>query len=213
MNQKPGPQNYNTAKLVIHKKKDETIHVMFNPDKYSIKKNNNFASHNIPGTNYPQIQFVSGESETMTVELFFDTYTFEDGEDVRKKYTNEIAKILKIDEDLHAPPTCTFVWGEYSFTGVVENFEQNFTMFNEQGRPVRATVTLSLKQYEEHKQITNSPDRTKRHTIKESDSLWMLAAQEYDDPSKWKIIASANHIDDPINLKSGMNITIPPLDD
>jgi len=213
MSRKPGPSKSNQAKLIVHKQNDDkTIHVMFNPDKYSIRKSNTFASHNIPGTNYPQIQFVSGDSETMSVELFFDTYTYEGGKDVRKEYTDKIANLLQIDEHLHAPPVCTFLWGEYSFTGIIENLERNFTMFNEEGRPVRETMTLSLKQYKKHKQIRSSPDRTKRHTIKESDNLWLLAAKEYGDPSKWKIIASANNIDDPLSLKPGESLVIPPLD-
>jgi len=205
----------NRAKLIIHKKDNtkEEFDVDFNPDKYSIKKSNKFVSHSIPGTNFPQIQFISGEAETMSVELFFDTYTNTDSlkKDVRVEFTNKISKMLKIDKDLHAPPVCEFLWGSVSFTGIIENIDINFTMFNEEGVPLRATVTLSLKQYQEQKIITQSSDRTKRFTIKESDSLWLLAANEYGDPTKWKLIALANDIDDPITLKPGTQLIIPPL--
>jgi len=211
---KPEPQKFNKAKLIIHRqdKPDKEIQVMFNPDKYSIKKSNNFASHTIPGTNYPQIQFVSGNSETMNVELFFDTYTFEGGKDVREEYTNKISDLLDVDDKLHAPPTCTFVWGDHPFTGIIESVDRTFTMFNEQGTPVRETLTLNLKQYKEHIKIKDSStNNTKNHTVKEGDSLWSLAEKAFGDTSKWKIIASVNNIDDPLNLKLGVELTIPPL--
>jgi len=209
------PKNLlNNAKLIIHRKNyDEEIYVMFNPDRYSLRKSNQFASHSIPGTNNPHIQFVSGDAETLSVELFFDTYTYENGKDVRKEHVDKISNLLQIDEHLHAPPACTFVWGKHPFTGIVENVDRNFTMFNEQGIPVRATITLTLKQYGKQQQPKSSPDRTKRHVIKEGDSLWLIAAKEYGDASKWKIIASTNNINDPLHIEPGTQLTIPPLND
>ena len=202
----------NNAKLIIHRKgTKETLSVMFNPEKYSIRKSNQFASHNIPGTNYPQIQFVSGESEILSVELLFDTYTYENSKDVRKEYTDKISGLLQIDDALHAPPVCTFAWGSHLFTGILESVERNFTMFDKDGIPVRATVSITLKQYKEQEKSKSIVDKTKRHIMKAGDTLWGMASQEYNDPAKWKLIASVNNIDDPLNISVGLELTIPPL--
>ena len=187
------------------------IPVQFNPNKYSINKSNQFASVAIPGRDSPIIQFIRGEAETLSLELFFDTYTYENSIDVRIKYTNRITQLLEIDEELHAPPVCVFEWGGHTFTGVLERADTSFTMFDTFGTPVRATVTVSFKQISETQKPKSSPDRSKIRSIKEGDSLWMIAAREYGDPLKWKEIAKANDIDDPRKLSPGTQIIIPPL--
>jgi len=191
------------------------IEVLFNPEQYSIEKSNQFASMAIPGRESPVIQFVRGEAETLSLDIFFDTYTYHNGEDVRN-YTEKIAALLKIQGNTHAPPVCTFNWGPLIFTGIIERISKRFTMFKEDGVPVRATLTLTFRQYssvEEPK--LSSPDRTKRRIVKDGDSLWNFAALEYGDPSKWKIIASANDeiIENPRLLASGTEIKVPPLPD
>ena len=47
--------------------------VQFNPTEYSLSTGNQFAEIAIPGLDSPVLQFVRGNSETMTLELFFDT--------------------------------------------------------------------------------------------------------------------------------------------
>jgi len=88
-------------------------------------------------------------------------------------------------------------------------------MFKEDGIPVRATLSLTFRQYSAEGKPTSSPDRTKRRTIKDGDSLWLFAAVEYGNPSKWKEIAKANEevIDNPRILRPGIEIKIPPLSD
>lgn len=191
----------------------EKIEVLFNPEQYSINKSNQFSSVAIPGRSSPLIQFIRGEAETLTVDLFFDTYTYENGVDVRKKYIDKITNLLQIDSDLHAPPVCEFAWGQdFSFRGIIESANRRFTMFKEDGTPVRAVLSLTFRQYGEKKIPTHSPDRTKRRVVKEGDTLWLFAAREYGDPSKWRNIAIANNIDNPRILKPGTEIIIPPIE-
>jgi hypothetical protein len=193
---------------------NDPIKVLFNPEQYSIEKSNQFASMAIPGRGSPVIQFVRGEAETLSLDIFFDTYTYYNGEDVRN-YTEKIAELLKIKGDTHAPPVCTFHWGTESFTGIIERISKRFTMFKEDGVPVRATLTLTFRQYSSLEKPKESPDRTKIRIVEDGDSLWLFAALEYGDPSKWKIIASANDeiIENPRLLTPGTEIRVPPLPD
>lgn len=126
-------------------KKDE-LKVLFNPEQYSIEKSNEFATQPIPGLDSPIIQFVRGNSEILNVDLFFDTYTYYNGEDVRN-YTDKLSKFLQVDPDMHAPPICSFQWGSVIFTGIIEKIGKRFTMFKEDGIPVRATVSVSFRKY------------------------------------------------------------------
>lgn len=189
-----------------------TIKAQFNPQQYSLGKSNQFASVAIPGRDSPIIQFVKGESETLSLELFFDTFSFDPQKDVREVYTKKITDLLTINPESHAPPVCTVEWGELQFTGIIEKIDSKFTMFNKDGKPVRATLTLTLKQYSELEGKRESPDRTKVRIFLEGDSLWKLAHREYGDPSKWKIIAEANDIEDPLDIDPGTQIVVPPLE-
>jgi len=57
----------------------------------------------------------------------------------------------------------------------------------------------------------HSPDRTKRRVFKVGDTLSGIAGREYDDPTKWRMIAEANRIDDPLAVEPGTILQIPPL--
>ena len=176
---KEGPPK---ARIYIHdrngnNRRDNFVEVLFNPNQYVIDKSNTFATMQVPGLESSIIQFVRGESESLSLELFFDTYTYHSSQNVRD-YTNKVRDLLNIDEEIHAPPICTFEWGKQNFTGIVENATTTFTMFLDDGTPVRARMNLNIKQYQntaEKGVREHSPDRTRRRTVTEGDSLWLIA--------------------------------------
>jgi hypothetical protein len=194
--------------------KGARIDVLFNPAEYSIQKSNQFAETPLLGLPTPIRQFTSGGAEALTLDLFFDTY--ESGEDVRL-YTEKVAGLLRIDPDLHAPPTLKFIWGKLEFKCVLEQVTKKFTMFLADGVPVRATLSVTFKEYKTiQEQLSSRPllsaDRTKRRIAREGDSLWLIAAQEYDDPTLWRPIADKNELANPRFLTPGLELTIPPLE-
>lgn len=197
----------------------EYIEALFNPTQYVIDKSNTFASMQVPGRESSIIQFVRGESESLSLELFFDTYTYHSSRDVRD-YTNKVRGLLNIDKDIHAPRICSFVWGrggldKPNFTGIVEKATTTFTMFLEDGTPVRARMNLTIKQYQktaEEEARESSPDKTKRRTVTNGDSLWLIAAQEYGNSAMWRAIADANDINNPLLLEPGMDLIIPKIE-
>lgn len=202
------------AKVIIEEgtKKGEQIDVLFNPTEYAIESGNQYSWQSVPGLSQPLAQFVSGEASSLSMDLFFDTYTAD--EDVRI-YTMGIVELLDIDRKLHAPPLCTFIWGSLSFKGILEKVSQRYTMFNRAGQPVRATLNVSfkaVKTMQEQLQHTsgNSANRTKQRKVLEGETLWQIAADEYGDPSKWREIAMANDLD-PRQLEPDTLIRIPRL--
>lgn len=189
--------------------------VIFNPAEYSIEKGNQFASAALPGLSNPILSFVNGNADTLTMDLFFDTFTNKGGSDVRAE-TSKIARLLEIDPTLHAPPPVRFVWGPLSFRAVIERLGQRFTMFREDGVPVRATLNVTFKEYRTiEEQLGDNPnqssDWTKRLVIAEGDRLDLIAAIEYGDSADWRTIADANNIENPRFLQPGREIRLPPL--
>lgn len=208
---------------------NETIPVLFNPAEYSIEKGNTFQSTSLPGLSTPVTQFVAGNADTLSMELYFDTYTKSSRhpdvvqrEDVRH-YTRKIANLMEIDPDLHAPPIVEFIWGPpigtpegIEFKGIIEKVSQKFTYFLDDGTPVRATLNVTFKEYrtveDQLKYMKfESADRTKLREFKEGDSLWLLASKEYSDPQQWKVIADHNQIDNPRLIAPGSLLELPPL--
>ncbi|HPA11532.1 MAG TPA: LysM peptidoglycan-binding domain-containing protein, partial [Treponemataceae bacterium] len=91
-----------------------------------------------------------------------------------------------------------------------------FTLFKNDGTPLRAILKVLFKEYSTAAtQLSNtrreSADHTKRLVVREGESLSSLSAREYNDPGKWRVIADANRIDDPENVKSGTIVELPPL--
>ena len=189
------------------------IQALFNPKEYTIAKSVPWNPHASAGLDAPEMQFTTGQGETLNLELFFDTY--EEGTNVRT-HTEQLHQLALIDSEIHRPPLLLVSWGALMFRGVVESISHRFTMFLESGLPVRATVTLSLRQAasatEQQEQIKKqSPDHAKSHAVQRGETLQMIASREYDDPGEWRRIADANGIDDPLQVEPGRRLMIPPI--
>ncbi len=207
---------------------DSKVTFLFNPNEFTIERTNQYSEKQFPGMPSSTFQFIKGGARTLTMNLFFDTY--EKGQDVRS-LTDKITGwdsassggivapkgLMDIDSELHTPPICFFVWGSFIFRCIIENVTKKFTMFLPSGVPVRATLNVRLKEYkDEETQLKEasfeSADRTKVWHVKQGDTLWLIAAQEYGDPSLWRPIADKNNIYNPRSLKIGSDLVIPPLE-
>lgn len=191
------------------KGKREAVEVLFNPSEYRLNKSNVFSEVAVPGLQSPPIQFIRGNARTLSMQLFFDTC--EKGEDVRV-HTEKVTMLLAIQNELHAPPICTFVWGGLTFNGVLERADLRFTLFLPDGTPVRATVDVSFKEVmsiKDQGRQNSSSDFTRRYVVKQGDTLSAIAGREYGDTGLWRIIAVENQIDDPLAIQPGQLLTLP----
>lgn len=201
------------------------IPVQFNPPEYTLAKAAQIAEIAIPGIDAPILQFVRGQTRTLALELFFDTTRLGSTEtkvvDVRLM-TDVVAQLGRIQPNTHAPPRIRFIWGMgLSFRAIVDNVQQKFTLFNPAGIPVRATLTMTFKEYktleEQLKELNlQSTDHTKRRVIRRRDTLVRIAFEEYGDASKWRVIAdyeeNRKRLTDLRRLIPGMELSIPAID-
>lgn len=199
--------------VIINLDTNEKIPVLFNPKEYIIEKRTPWKEHDIQGLDSPAVEFTLGERKRLSMELFFDTS--EDKSDVRK-YTDKIEKLMMVNSDQHRPPLLLFSWGKLKFKCVLEDLVQRFTMFKSDGTPIRAIVRVLFKEYSTSasqfkEKPRHSADHTKNLVYGEGDNLAAMSAREYNDPGKWREIASANNIDDPTNVKPGTMLRLPPL--
>ena len=196
------------------------IEAMFNPDELSLSSSVGWQKNNAQGRDVPELAFTNSEPRTLTIKLLFDTYDTPTlpKQDVRKVFTNRVFALALVEGEKHRPPVCRLTWGEGGewFQGVLERLDQKFTMFMEDGTPVRATLTCTFKEWrtnqqDQRKQNRKSADIVKQTTMRRGDSLSGIAAQEYLDPAQWRPIAIANGIDDPLRIPPGRPLAIPRL--
>jgi nucleoid-associated protein YgaU len=207
------------AKITITNIDDGTsINALFNPKEYTLAKTTKWTTYNNSGQDMPYLHFNMGQRRTLTMSLFFDTYNSD-----KRSVAQEVKKIeslMLIKNTLHRPPILLVSWGANAlkFKSVLESLKQRYTMFLENGTPVRATIDVIFREIREKQGPPTpvqgekqSPDHTKIKSFKAGDSLQSLSALEYDDPRLWKVLAEHNNIDDPLHIEAGKIIEIPPL--
>ena len=205
------------------------IPVTFNPATYTVSRTVSYGGNqNDNGTqlqqkNYPVLNYTGGNNDTLSLELMFNKYEFQHYSN-QVKYTSKDLSIIKevkeiealtlVKDNLHRPPLCKFIWSSFAFEGYVTSFNADYTMFLDDGTPVRAKVKLTIRGAElgnDAKIPFQSPNRTKSRTLQEGQQLWEIAYEEYENPEMWREIAKANGIRNPLNIKSGMQLVIPAL--
>ena len=218
-----------------------SVEALFNPGEISLTRSTVWEQQKTAGWGGPsgaavEQEFRSVEAEGFSIELFFDTYGSRSGavtsaaaasflpasltprgqsSDVRQ-YTDQIAKLIEVDTELHRPPVCDLRWGVFDiFTGVLTSLNQRFTLFLDDGTPVRATLTADFTEVGSQARAKatelHSSDVAKTRQVQRNDTLQSLAAGEYGDPALWRPIAAANGIVNPRDLRPGMMLTIPKL--
>ena len=214
----------------------DTIEFQFNPSELSFQKGVQIAEIAIPGLDTPLLQFVRGQNETLTLDLFFDTTDETDlvgqpASVVRK--TDLIYQLVKIDPSTHAPPICRFEWNSEfpgigvnvqrignqqrgAFTCIVETVRHKYTQFSDQGVPQRATLNVTLREYktlgDQLAQLgLNSPDKTQIRVLRSDETLSAIAEAHYRDAAEWRRIADANELEDPRRLTPGVFLKLPPV--
>jgi nucleoid-associated protein YgaU len=197
----------------------EAFAVLFNPSEYSIDSAAKWKEQEKKGQP-PELQYTGSERKKLAMELFFDTY--EQQTDVRE-HTVKVGNLLVFNKEKHRTPKVTLSWGreapggpfaDFPFTGVLESFKQQFTLFMSDGTPVRAKVSVSFLQFslteqELKKNEAHSADKTKTYLTKQGDTVSGIAGLFYKDPTQWRHIAEANDIDNPRELTAGLALTIP----
>lgn len=201
---------------------------MFNPTEYTFTKTNSWNEVKIEEQNVPHLQFGGGEAATLDMTFLFDTYedhafsqlSVKAGDDVRK-YTKGLWDMMKVNTSGKGklePPHVRFEWGSYwSFDAVITTMNQRFTLFDADGTPLRAQMTVSFKQIKDEGQYPRQNPTSGGspgehiHVVREGETLAAIAFQEYGDPTLWRQIAEHNPIRDPRRLAAGQTLIIKPL--
>lgn len=211
---------------VTEKWPPKIIPCMFNPVDYTVSQTNTYEHKFENGSDVPKMEFTKpGERILKLNTLYFDTYELPIPVDV-SLMTIWLWDFMKPtieyeDSEGHTkkkPPPVIFRWGMFQFYAVITSLSQKFTLFHSTGIPYRAEVTIELKQHlmtDMHAVLPQNPtsgggpiERIWR--VQAGDRLDLIADKVYRDSTKWRLIADRNGISDPLSIKAGQSLRIPP---
>lgn len=203
----------------------ERIPCLYNPETVSMGRRNAWVSTPMPGKGVPSLRYAGANGGWLRLDLEFDTTAL--GVSVTR-HTGKLMGLMDIKTDLPGtdeatnnarPPTVTLHWGDlHSFKSVVSDLQIAFTYFSSSGVPLRATVRLELQQYEESRAFgpqnptsgTPKPGRT--HRVQPGETLDRISARYYGDSTRWRMLAAANAVEDPLALRPGTVLAVPRLE-
>ena len=198
--------------------------VQFNPDSLKVSFANQVATPSGSGdqNGSPSRLFVGAGTTKLSVMLWFDV-TGEQGEseavdDVRK-LTQKVAFYItpqkdKKDPKKFVPPATRFLWGSFQFDGIVEAMEETLEFFSSEGRPLRASIGLTLTQQKISKFVfrdtsppggsaDGDPTGTRPLTSAPAGATVQGLAAQQGRGDDWQGIAAANNVENPRQLPPG----------
>jgi Contractile injection system tube protein/LysM domain len=225
----PMPDGYVKASLAIEG--GDQIQALFNPSEFTITKGNNWTFDPIKGTSLPKGKFGGGKPRETTVNLLLDRSLMPNGDMTVKDMADKLLKMMEVPSGAGGgganavPPLVTFTWGSVpSFKAACTSLTIAFQLFEPNGTPIRADVKLALTQAETATSASSNSSNSRTnpttrsagglgvHVVRDGDSLQSVAHNTYGDPNRWRLIAEANGIDNPLHLRRGTPLNLPRLD-
>jgi contractile injection system tube protein len=133
---------------------ENNARLQFNPESLKVSFANQIQTP--PGTGdrsgTPARQFVGAGTTKLSLTVFFDANApLAEGEapvdDVRR-LTQKIAYFITPQEEgkNFIPPAVRFIWGSFQFDGLMDSLEETLDFFSNDGKPLRASMNLSMSQ-------------------------------------------------------------------
>lgn len=226
--------------------KPYSMTVQFNPASLKVSYSNQVQTNG--NNNNSAMQYVGKGDSKLAVELIFDISGVggEQYRDVRQM-TGQVAHFLRTtpveaDQAAGSPPPASpsstgssgsqtqeqqrfkvpglrFQWGTFLFEGILVSMDETLELWSEDGRPLRAAVSLNLSQpgiyfeFNKNTDATDSPKGTPQAGIipltpspQGATIQGMVGSAGI--KTDWKVIAAANGIENPRQITPGTLIDI-----
>jgi hypothetical protein len=207
-----------------------SLNFTFNPTQYTVKKSNQWTFEHKKASNVPSWEFAGGGPRELQLELFFDaSMPPRNSTPNIRAITNMLFGFMMIDKGLKSqavnsqlgrPPKCRLEWGHdtpFHFECYVTDCSVTYSLFSEDGAPIRATAQMTLKEVKDPDNLarqnpTSGGEPGRRvHVVREGDRIDLIAFQYYKNAFAWRVIADANRLSDPSKLEPGGVLEIPVL--
>ncbi len=195
--------------------------VQYNPTQFQYKKGLSWKDHEVQGKEAKSLEYQTSKPASLSMELLFDTTNESGTVDVRSKYVNGLLVLTnptiaaqdgqsaEIKKD--RPPRVLFVWGSFKMTGAIENVDVTYLMFAENGEPVRAKVTVTMKEWLPELHAAGSggagfgTEKVKLVTVGPGETVSAIAIRMGVSTSQ---LCADNNIDNPMDVPAGTPLVV-----
>ncbi|MCB9764008.1 MAG: LysM peptidoglycan-binding domain-containing protein [Alphaproteobacteria bacterium] len=195
-----------------------TFTVQYNPKEFKFDRSVTWGEHKDQGPLPNGLEFTKIPPATVSMDLYFDT-TADGNGDVRSKWVNGLLKLTNADvpvgegtTDKKRPTKVQFSWGSFNMVCVVESVNTTFLMFSADGTPVRARVSVKLKEWTYQAASGGGGGSfvpgTKVRLVSSSGGTASSIASA-NGVSTRQLLDANPQITDPMNIMAGLRLVIP----
>jgi hypothetical protein len=207
--------------------KGARVRVQFNPETLKVSFANEVKKPEGAQGGTAALQFVGTGTTKLSLQLWFDVNAPQPDQptgatgadkvtDVRRLTQSVAQFMMPSDATKKAPRAVRFIWGTFVFDGVMETLEESLELFSPDGRPLRASVTVSLTQqrvtfsFFEAEKKKGGQKPPKQLTAAPAGATVQGLASSAGKGDDWQDIAAANGIENPRSLDEGQIIDLNP---
>lgn len=197
----------------------QSFEVQYNPKEFKFDKSVTWGEHKDQGRDTNGLEFTKIPPASATMDLYFDT-TNEGNSNVRDKWVNGLLVLTNADvkvegegaSEKYRPPRLRFTWGSFTMEAVIESVNTTYLMFAPDGTPIRARVSVKLKEWNRAHYAAGSGGDfipgTKLRLVSSSGGTANSIAQQYGVSTR-DLLSANPDIDDPTDVAPGTQMVIP----
>jgi len=200
----------------------QPVPVQFNPESLKVSFSNQKAGDDQRGG--AATQYVGQGTTKLSFDLWFDVSAPEpenqsetDVRQLTKKVVYFITPKKTANGKKFISPGVRFEWGTFRFDGTMESVNETLEHFSEEGRPLRAQLSLALSQQEIEFQFgtqvgpgqgtTETPGTRPMHTASQGETVQSIAADNGHGEA-WQGTALSNGIENPRHPETGQPLNV-----
>jgi nucleoid-associated protein YgaU len=191
----------------------------YNPAEITITKSSDWKAQPTKGAKKgPKAEFTGTNPRELKMQLHLEGWANGKGDvskDVATLFSWTNPTQPSQDKNKAQPPVLLLQWGSAQyFECYLKSVSAKYTFFDPDGTPLRAVVDVSLGETPVSASNQNPTSGgvagRRQHRLVAGESLQSVAYEEYGTPTLWRALAEANGIDDPLRVRPGRVLLIPP---
>lgn len=196
------------------------LKVQINPKTFSLEKGIKYHDNEQAGDNSASGVFNRYDGEKLSFDIMIDCTgvipNTQPTDTAYDKVTELENLVYDYNGDAHRPAFIKVVWGKLLFKGQLSSLKTDYTLFNSDGIPLRAKVSVAFANFVDEKTAKkeadkHSPDMSHYITIREGDSIAALCLQIYGDSTLADQVAQINGLPGFRRIEAGTQILFPHL--
>jgi hypothetical protein len=217
---------------------EDSYTVQVNPSSYTLNHLMNYSYHQGQGFSASEAVYSSSSPVHLDFEFLFDgtgvvpkpstlgdiplvgaiaSALSPDAPFVVMDEINKFNKFVGYAGKVHRPRALLLVWGSLVFPCVLTSVDYRFTLFKEDGTPLRAVAKCAFCESlpgaeRERRDNATSPDLTHVRDVRDGDTLPLLAYDVYGNAQLYLEVARVNKVINFRRLQAASRLSFPPLD-